>query len=91
MVHWMGVAIDADWTSLGAFWNGLDYDATRLSRADALQRHSGRTRQSYRQSLVEGELEIAGGLEAIWPLLLAGESCHVGRGVTQGLGRYRLE
>jgi hypothetical protein len=76
MARWMGVALEADWPTLGGIWNGLDYDAAR---------------QSYRQSLVEGELEIMGGLDAIWPLLVAGESCHVGRGATQGLGRYRLE
>ncbi len=91
MARWMGVELDADWPALSRVWLGLDYNADRLARAAALARHSSRTGQSFRQSLVAGELAIVGALETIWPLLAAGESCHVGRGATQGLGRYVLE
>lgn len=89
LVRWMGFAIDADWPALADHWRGLDYDASALSRR-TLERRSGRQHRDFRHDMVAGALVVAGDLAPLWPLLLLGQSCHVGRAATAGLGRYRL-
>lgn len=38
-----------------------------------------------------GEVEIAGDLRPVWPLLWAGQWVHVGKAAVMGLGRYRID
>jgi hypothetical protein len=90
IARWMDVEIAADWRELAAVWNGLDYDAASLSRAQLDSRSGRDQKRRFQRGLVQGALVIAGDLAPIWPLLAIGRLTHAGRGATAGLGRYRL-
>jgi hypothetical protein len=90
MARWMGVEVLADWPALAALWHELDYDVRQLYRPRPLNRLSGRGKQAFDQPLAHGALLITGPLAPLWPILLLGQSTHLGRGATNGLGRYRL-
>jgi CRISPR-associated endoribonuclease Cas6 len=90
LARWMDVEIDADWPTLAASWNDLDFQTGGFARAPPLDRKSGRGQHRFQVRLMAGSLGLGGELDPFWPLLVLGQSSHVGRGATAGLGRYVL-
>ena len=57
-----------------------------------LTRYSNRQEVSMKMGGLVGSFEIAlEGIEFLWPVLVAGQWTHLGKGCTFGLGRYALE
>lgn len=91
MARWLDSEITADWRGLKALAAGLQIDASHLTRV-RWQRWSGRQGEApIPMEGLTGPVAVAGDLAPFWPLLLAGETCHVGSHAAQGLGRYMLE
>jgi hypothetical protein len=89
LARWMDIEVAADWPVLARHWNALTYDPAELNRI-VLPRVTGRNKQRFKHELVRGPLAVTGDLSQIWPLLVLGQICHVGRAATAGLGRYVL-
>lgn len=91
MARWLDAQIAADWRGLKDHAAGLAVDAAGLTPV-FWRRYSGRQGDNpIRMEGMRGAVRIAGDLAPLWPLLLAGETCHVGSHAAQGLGRYVLE
>lgn len=90
LARWQDTVLDIDWAAMDDIWRGLDYDVSGLRRT-TLGRHMGRSGPNVKAMTLTGTLGIAGDLRPLWPLLLIGRTCHIGRGAVQGLGRYELE
>jgi CRISPR-associated endoribonuclease Cas6 len=86
---WQDAAIDEDWQFLGKAWNALSYDTRDLRRTTA-ERRSGKAREDFTTETVEGTLRISDMTPELWPLLVLGRSTHVGKGASEGFGRYLL-
>ena len=56
----------------------------------ARSRYSARQGQRFNLDGALGTLRLAPGWDRLWPLLAAGETLHVGKNTTHGLGQYRL-
>ncbi len=55
------------------------------------QRYSARQEQKINIGGFVGGITFEGNLTPFLPLLKAGETMHVGKGATFGLGRYKME
>lgn len=89
LASWHDAALDEDWASVAAGWRDARFDIGGLDLART-PRRSGRGGQRYEAEAVTGRLGIEG-LDALTGLLLAmGETAHVGKGASEGFGRYRL-
>jgi hypothetical protein len=86
---WHDAEVEADWTALGTEWNGLSYD-TGFLRRRLVQRHSGRQMRRYAAAVVGGTLIIANPSPVLRALLAIGREVHVGKGATEGFGRFLL-
>lgn len=91
MARWLDAQIAADWRALKNHAAGLTIDAAAMTPV-SWRRYSGRQGDNpIRMEGLIGRMTVAGDLAPLWPLLLAGETCHVGSHAAQGLGRYVLE
>jgi CRISPR-associated endoribonuclease Cas6 len=89
LARWQDAAIEVRWGSLSEKWKSLEYWSGDLANAET-KRWSGRQNRMLDNQAVRGKLVIAGELGEIWPLLVIGQHCHVGRGAVAGQGRFRL-
>lgn len=89
LARWMDAEPDCDWPALAQAWRGIAYGGAHLAQTDA-RRASRRQDRRFANPVVEGVVTLEGDLAALWPLLVIGQTCHVGRGATAGQGRYRL-
>ncbi len=86
---WHDVALDEDWRGLGVSWNDVEYDVRGLRTACA-RRRSGGTQTSFHVPTVSGTLWVHEVTSELWSLLALGAETHVGKGATEGFGRYAL-
>ncbi len=84
---WHDAELDADWQHLGACWNSVEYDVGFL-QGDHAARRSGRVQRSFVVPTVRGTLAMDGLTAELWSLLTIGTETHVGKGATEGFGRY---
>lgn len=90
MSRWNGVAMDESaGRALAHHAARLDYDLTGLrpGRYESPNRH----RQKRHDPTFGGRIVISSDLAPIWPILLLGARCHVGRHAVEGLGAFRLD
>jgi len=86
LARWYDVALDPLWDDLERAWLACDYEIADEARgASSTGGHKFRNRVTEARSVT-----ISGELAGLWPLLVIGESTHIGRGANVGLGRYRL-
>jgi hypothetical protein len=90
MARWQDAGLAVDWAALGRLWSGLEYDVTPLLPG-RLPRRSGRTGQRFGVETVAGSLLILDPPAALLPLLRIGVATHVGKGASEGHGRFVLE
>ena len=90
LARWQDSEIDTDWKELAACWHGLDYDISPLKLMQN-QRRSGRQMNKISKNCITGSLHLFGNLAPVWPLLVLGQSTHLGRAAAFGFGRYRLQ
>jgi hypothetical protein len=89
LARWHDAEIAADWQALAALWEGASYDLGLMQRAGVVRR-SGRERRSFTVETVKGTLRIADLPAELWPLLVIGCPIHVGKGASEGFGRFLL-
>lgn len=89
LARWQDVAIDEDWRALAANWAELSYDASSLRRV-RIHRRSGRTAREFVMDAVAGTLCIDGVPAPLRALLAIGEQVHIGKGASEGFGRFVL-
>jgi|HubBroStandDraft_1064217.scaffolds.fasta_scaffold00196_11 hypothetical protein len=89
LAAWQDAALDEDWQALSRVSQSLSYDATMLRRRSR-DRHSGRARRHFTVDAIDGSLQIADLPPPLWVLLLIGSITHVGKGATEGFGRFQL-
>lgn len=90
LARWMDVELDVKWQDLADHWRRLDYGLANYAPRTA-RRGSRRQNRAFRNQVADGSVLVAGDLAPIWPLLVLGQTCHLGRGATAGQGRYVLE
>lgn len=90
LARWQDAALDVRWDDVRQVWESLNYDESGLVPV-LPDRASRRQERRIVNEAVVGELIIAGNIAPIWPFLVIGETCHVGRGAVTGMGRLRLE
>jgi hypothetical protein len=86
---WHDAEVAADWAALERLRNELSYDTAFLRRR-RIRRRSGRQRHYYDTEAVEGMLRIAAPPEPVRAILALGREAHVGKGASEGFGRYLL-
>jgi hypothetical protein len=86
---WHDVALVEDWRRLGVDWNNVSYDI-RFLRAGQAARRSGRGQQNFVVPTVIGTLWMDNLTPELWRLLIVGAETHVGKGASEGYGRYIL-
>lgn len=89
LAAWQDCALDEDWQRLAAEWQALTYDVSLLRRSRS-DRHSGRSGARFMVETVAGSLQIADVPSSLRVLLVLGSMTHVGKGATEGFGRFRL-
>jgi hypothetical protein len=89
LARWQDAAIAADWQALAAAWKEATYDIGQLRRG-AVVRRSGQERRDFTVAVAEGILRIADLPRELWPLLVLGTETHIGKGASEGFGRYLL-
>ena len=89
LARWQEARIDADWAQAAKRWSGLEYDARGLRYLTG-SRGSRRQNREIPVSAVAGTLSVHGDLAEILPLLLIGQTSHVGRGAVSGYGRFEI-
>ena len=89
LARWQDAAIAADWRALAGAWREASYDLGQLHRV-AIVRRSGRERRDFTIGAAEGVLRIADLPAALWPLLVIGSETQIGKGASEGYGRYLL-
>lgn len=89
LARWHDAAIAADWPALGVAWGNLAYDIGSL-RIERAWRRSGTQARSYEPPTVSGMLCIVDVPPDLWPLLAIGQEAHVGKGASEGFGRFLL-
>lgn len=90
LARWMDVEVETRWQEIADAWHGARFSVADLQGGVAV-RGSRRQRKVYENDVVNGSILIEGDLAPFWPLLMLGQTCHVGRGATVGYGRYVLE
>lgn len=88
MAHWYGASLKANETEMSELLCRLELEFGGPVHKSALRLDSGRTGHTGYKDVSMAELHIGGDLASIWPLLLAGQTTHIGRGAIKGLGRY---
>jgi hypothetical protein len=86
---WYDAAIDVDWKGLSAAWETLAYD-TGFLRHHRVQRRSGRQMRRYETDAIEGVLRLMEIPPMLRALLTIGREIHVGKGASEGFGRFLL-
>ncbi len=89
LARWQDAGLELDWPGIDAASRELDYDVSGLRRRQQ-PRRMGRAGKNLNAPTLSGVLAVGGDLRPVWPFLVVGETCHMGRGAVQGLGRYRL-
>jgi hypothetical protein len=86
---WHDADLDENWPQLAEAWRAASYDL-RLLRHARVGRHSGRTHRDFDMDAVTGTVLMDDVVPEVWPLLVIGQETHVGKGASEGFGRYRL-
>lgn len=86
---WHDIAVEEDWPRLAAAWDAVRYDLGFLRRGERA-RHSGRLGKSFSVETVTGVLRMTDLAPELWPLLALGQETHVGKGASEGFGRFAL-
>jgi hypothetical protein len=89
LARWHDAAIEADWPELARQWDALSYDTGLLQR-QPVRRRSGQQQRSYNTDGVSGLLRIAQVPPPQMALLAIGREAHVGKGASEGFGRFLL-
>ncbi len=89
LARWQDTAIADDWAHLARLWSNLDYDTRGLARK-RMNRHSGRGQQGFTVTALSGRLTLRAVPAALLPVLVIGAETAIGKGATEGFGRYRL-
>lgn len=89
MARWQDAALQVDWQALGQVWLALDYDTASLV-AGRMPRRSGQAARRFAVETVEGALLVADLPASLAPLLRIGTVIHVGKGASEGYGRFRV-
>lgn len=90
LARWHDAALDLSWGDLEAAWTACDYDLLD-DGLDAPNYKARKGGHRFRNAVTPAPVvSVSGDLAKVWPLLVIGESTHVGRGATLGLGRYCL-
>ena len=89
LARWHDVGIDEDWEQLGIAWNAACYDVRQMQHRPVTRR-SGRGQAYFTAPTVQGKLWISEFAPELWPLLAIGAETHVGKGATEGFGRFEL-
>lgn len=89
MAQWHDAAVAADWPVLARRWDALPYD-TAFLRQRRVGRRSGQQRLRYETDAVEGTLRIIEVPSELRALLAIGREVHVGKGASEGYGRFLL-
>jgi hypothetical protein len=87
--RWNGLGLDNDvGRDLAKALAGYEFDIGMLQAG----RHLGPNakRQKRRKQVMTGSFIVRGDIAAIWPMLVIGERCHLGRGAVEGLGAFRI-
>ena len=89
MARWQDVAIEADWRTLAVAWEGMSYDVSGLRRA-RVARRSGRGSRTFAMEAIVGTLGVDGLTQELCALLAIGQQVHIGKGASEGFGRFVL-
>lgn len=89
LAFWHDAALVEDSQCLEARSTAVSYDV-RLLQLDHAARRSGRTQQNFVVPTVSGTLWMDNLSPELWSLLVIGAETHVGKGATEGFGRYIL-
>lgn len=84
-----GQAPDLDFKALAQQARGIVQTSSDLHWR-VWRRYSARQQRQIRVRGLVGEVDVAGDLAALWPILWLGQWLHVGRSAVMGQGRYRL-
>lgn len=87
--RWMDTRLEVNWDEHASAWKraafGVDIEEHGIA-----ERGSRRQMRAIRNPVMKASVYVAGDLKPFWPLLMIGQTCHVGRGAVSGFGRYRL-
>jgi|SRR5579862_111121 len=89
LARWHDATIAADWTMLARAWGAMAYDIGLLQRG-AVRRRSGRAGRGFAAGVVVGTLRLDDIPGEVWPLLAIGATTHIGKGASEGFGRYLI-
>lgn len=89
LARWQDTAIADDWDHLAHLWYDVDYDTRGLAH-ERMNRHSGRGQQGFTVPTISGRLTLRAVPAVLIPLLIIGAETAIGKGATEGFGRYRL-
>ena len=90
LARWQDSKIDINWVRQSRKWKQLDYDVRGLIRTD-FNRNCSAQKTRFTMGLVTGELCVEGNLSTLLPLLMIGQSCHVGKAAVNGFGRFKIK
>lgn len=90
MARWYESALDVNHDEISQITDALtlEFQESTSVQLQRLDTASGPA-PVYKRTLL-ADLEITGEISPLWPLLLGGETTHVGRGAVRGFGCYRL-
>lgn len=89
LARWHDAEIEADWPALARRWDGLPYDTGFLQRRRVLRR-SGQQQRQYEIEAVTGTLRLTDVPPPLLASLAIGREIHVGKGASEGFGRFLL-
>jgi hypothetical protein len=89
LARWQDAAIAVDWHELARHWEEMSYDLGALRRGTA-RRHSGRAGRDFNAAVIAGVLRITEIPPELRALLAIGATAHIGKGASEGFGRYLL-
>ena len=90
MARWMDMDVDAPLRDSSDAWRHCEYYSPGIEHRSA-RRGSRRQRRAFENPTGIGRILIEGDIAQFWPILVVGQTCHVGRGAVAGYGRYWLE
>jgi len=87
---WHDAVPAEDWREQASHWDRVRYDVSGL-RAEHTGRRSERARRDYHAAtVVTGEVLLSDLPRQLGPLLALGQIAHVGKGASEGFGRFQL-
>lgn len=88
--RWNGLGLSDD--AGRAFANHvktLSYETSEIQRGGHLSPNARGQRRA--KEVITGTLTVRGDIASIWPVLVMGQRCHLGRGAVEGLGAFCIE